>query len=85
LLVVESRSKRDDDQLLQLAISTKRNGKRATTQMTGLNQASFLKAGDAQLEAEISAAGPYRSELVLTILEAVDQTQTCPNRETWND
>lgn len=85
LLVVESRSKRDDDQLLQLAISTKRNGKRATTQMTGLNQASYLKAGDAPLEAEISAAGPYKSELVLTILEAVDQTQTCPNRETWND
>lgn len=84
LLMIEARSKRDDDQLLQLAISTTRNGKRVTSQMKGLNQASFLKAGDALLDTEISAAGPYKGELVLTILEAVDQSQDCPNRENWN-
>ena len=85
LFMIESRSKNDDEQLLQLAISKHPHGKRQTSQVTGLNQASFLKAGSAPpYEIQISAAGPHKARLVLTVLEAVNAGQPCPNREAWN-
>ncbi|MEL6861291.1 MAG: hypothetical protein AAGL11_05590, partial [Pseudomonadota bacterium] len=71
LLVAETQGARGNDALLQLAISTRRNGRKQTSHAIGLDQATFVKPGTAPLEVDITVAGPFKSSVVLTAYEAV--------------
>ncbi len=83
LIVAETQGARGDEALLQLAISTRRNGRKQTSHAVGLNQATYVKPGTAPLAVDITVAGPLKSSVVLTAYEAVADGEDCPTREGW--
>lgn len=83
LITAERRVREDSEALIQMTVSTTRNGIKFPQHEIGLNQASYLLKKNAGTEIEIGVAGPHKTSVTLTIYEAVLAAEDCPTREGW--